>query len=503
MLLVALILAFGLLPAPGAVASHGFQTLEAPFITLDAGVPVGSSVTPIITVGESVGGVLFEGLPDGIGATAGAAPDTIDVYISHEQTIIPFFGERDFQDASVTKLTLSTAAGHEGEVLSAEVAISADDGYKRFCSASMGTVAEGFDSPLFLTGEEANDVTDVPVGAPYGADPSVAPQRQAGYAVVLDTATGESKPIPGMGRLNHENTIALPGYNQLALLTTDDTFSGPSAQLYLYMVADQQKLLDDKGRLFAFQVTRANGVPVDASDAFNGANDYLDLAPGDDFSGRFIPVPKAIAKGTTGEVPQAALEAWSNENNVFQFIRLEDIAYDKSDPRVVYIADTGRSRVIPDPGTGRMVRGPGGTSGLADNGRVFKMVMNDVNPRKVDSLSVLADGDLSGSSVFVGFTSPDNMDTSANSLMVQEDADFAQIWRYDLDLGTWEVVADVNDIDGESSGIVDVSEWYGEGSWLLDVQAHSFNVDEDHTTIPGTLIKREDGQLLLMQIPGS
>ena len=136
-----------------------------------------------------------------------------------------------------------------------EVAISSDDGYKRFCSASMGTIAEGFDTPVFLTGEEANDVTDVPTDAPYGSDPSVAPQRQAGYAVVLNTETGESKPIPGMGRLNHENTIALPGYNQLALLTTDDTFSGPSAQLYMYLVAGQKQLFQDAGRLYAFQVT--------------------------------------------------------------------------------------------------------------------------------------------------------------------------------------------------------------------------------------------------------
>ena len=502
LLVVAIIMTMGVLPVPVS-ADDGFLTPKAPYITLDAGVPAGSSVKALLSVGESVGDVLFEGLPDGIGATAGAAPNTIDVYVAHEQTTIPFFGARDFQDASVTKLTLSTAAGHEGEVLSAEVAISSDDGYKRFCSASMGTVAEGFDHPVFLTGEEANDIVDVLPGAPYGADPSVAPQRQAGYAVVLDTATGESMPIPGMGRLNHENTVAVPGYNQLALLTTDDTFSGPSAQLYLYVAQDQDKLFEDKGRLFAFQVSRANGVPVDPADPFNGANDYLDLAPGDDFSGRFIPVPKDIAKGTTADPPQAALENWSNENNVFQFIRLEDIAYDKNDPRVLYIADTGRSRVVPDPATGRLIRGPSGTAGFADNGRVFKMVLNEHNPRRVDSLTVLADGDAPDSSVFVGFTSPDNMDTSANSLMVQEDADDAVIWRYDLGSKTWEVVASVNDPDGESSGIVDVSEWYGEGSWLLDVQAHGTFLDEDITTIPGTLLKREDGQLMLLTIPGS
>ncbi len=502
MLAISMALAFALLPVSVSSAGHGFLTAKSAYITLDPGVPSGSSVLPIISVGESVGGVMLEGLPDGIGMTDGAEPGTVDVYVNHEQTTIPFFGSADFQDASVTKWTLSTAAGHEGEVLDAHEAISPDHGYKRFCSASIGTVAEGFDVPVFLTGEEANDITDVPAGAPYGADSSIAPQRQAGYAVVLNTETGESTPVPGMGRLNHENTIALPGYNQLALLTTDDTFDGPSAQLYLYIAADQDKLFNDQGRLFAFQVTHDSDGKVDRYDSFNGANDYLDLAPGEEFRGRFIPVPKAIAKGKTGVPPQQALEDWSNENNIFQFIRLEDVAYDKNDPNVVYIADTGRSRVVPDPETGRLTRGPSGTVGQADNGAMFKMVFDEDNPRKVTSLTLMAQGDDAAKDLFVPFVSPDNIDTSAHSLMVQEDADNAKIWRYDLGADDWEIVATVNDPDGESSGIVDASNWFGPGAWILDVQAHGTNVDEALQP-DGTLLKREDGQLLLMIIPGT
>jgi hypothetical protein len=490
----------GALPSPAL--ADGVLTSESPFITLDAGAPAGSSVKAIVTVGEEPHGVLFEGLPDGIGVRPGAA-GTVEVFVSHEQTTVPFFGEADFQDASVTRLILSTEPGEtEGSVLAASVAVSPDAGYLRFCSASMAGPAEGFSTYTFFTGEEANDVVDVPAGAPYGADPALAGQRQAGYAVVLNTDTGESAPVAGMGRLNHENTIAVPGYNQLAMLTTDDTFSGPSAQLYLYLANNESHVWEDKGSLWAFQVTGTGDGPINPRDPFNGANDYLDLEPGEEFSGRFIQVPKQIARGLTDEAPQDALENWSNENNVFQFIRLEDLAYDKNDPHTIYIADTGRSRVVADPDTGRLTRAPSGTLGFADHGSIFKLVLNDKNPRQVDSLTVLAQGDDAGADAFVEFRAPDNVDTSANSLMVQEDEDEAKIWRYDLVSGDWSVVATVNDPEGESSGIVDVSPWFGSGSWLLDVQAHGLLIDVEAQP-DGTVLKRESGQLLLMKIPGS
>jgi hypothetical protein len=490
------------LPA-GSLANNGFLTSEPPMLTLDPDLPNGSRVKAIINVGETVNGFLFEGLPDGIGLAPGPYKDTVNVFVAHEQTTVPFFGTADFQDASVSKFTLNTKKGDSmGAVLAAEVAIGPEEGYLRFCSASMAGPAEGFSSYTFFANEEANDVVDVPAGAQYGPDPSVDPQRQAGYVVVLDAETGEFTQVAGMGRLNHENTIALPGWDQLAMLTTDDTFSGPSAQLYLYLAADEDAVWQDEGSLWAFQVTGTQDGPVDPGDAFNGANDYLDLRPGDDFQGRFIPVPDDIADGTTSELPQDALENWSNDNNVFQFIRLEDLAYDKNNPRVVYVADTGRTRVVPDPTTGRLTRGPGGTQGFADNGSVFKFVFNEDDPTKVDSFSVLAQGDDPGQGDFVGFVSPDNMDTSPNSLMLQEDADNAKIWRYNLRNGKWSVVATVNDPDGESSGIVDASDFFGPGYWLLDVQGHGLFVDEELQS-DGTLLKRESGQLLLMKIPGS
>ena len=131
------------------------------------------------------------------------------------------------------------------------------------------------------------------------------------------------------------------------------------------------------------------------------------------------------------------------------------------------------------------------------------MVMNAADPTVVDSLTILADGDAVGTDVYVPFTSPDNIDTSKKSLMVQEDTDGAAIWQYRLNQDSWRVVATVNNFDGESSGIVDASDWFGGGRWILDVQGHGVNVDEDLLLDPPNLVKRESGQLILMKIPGS
>jgi hypothetical protein len=493
------------LPALSAADEGGFFTDEDPFITLADGLPEGASVKAIISSGDMLGEFVFEGLPDGIGIKPGDEKHTVDVYVAHEQTTVPFFGSRDFQDASISRLTLNTKAGaRQGEVLNADVALGPEAGFLRFCSASMAGPDEGLAGYIFFTGEESNDAgLTIPPTAPYGPDPFPGDEtRQAGYAVGLDTDSGDYTQIAGLGRLNHENTIVVPGgWDGFSLLTTDDTFDRPSAQLYLYRAESEEDILGDGGELYAFRVTGANGVPVDPADPFNNANDYIDLGVGDEFGGEFIPVPDDVADGTTAELPQDALENWSNDNNVFQAVRLEDAAYDKNNPRIVYVADTGGTEIVPDPETGRMKRDRSTLDGYTDNGRIFKFVFNADNPLVVDSLTVFADGDAVDSDVYVPFVSPDNIDTSKKSLMVQEDTDDARVWQHRFNQGSWRVVATVNDPDGESSGIVDASKWFGGGTWLLDVQAHGSNVAEEE--VDGITIKRESGQLLLMKIPAS
>ncbi|NIO08438.1 MAG: hypothetical protein GTO40_10695, partial [Deltaproteobacteria bacterium] len=102
-LLAALALVLAL--AGPSAADHPFLTGEPAFITLT----VAGEVTPIISSGETYHDFLFEGIPDGIGLAPGPTEGTVNVFVAHEQTTIPFFGTADFQDASVSKLTLDTS----------------------------------------------------------------------------------------------------------------------------------------------------------------------------------------------------------------------------------------------------------------------------------------------------------------------------------------------------------------------------------------------------------
>ncbi len=501
---VALALALALPAASLGKAPAGFRTDVGAYITPTS---PNTKVIPLITVGEDAGvsGFTFEGIPDGIGlAPVDGQSSQMDVFVAHEQSTVPFRDERDHEDASVSRLRVDFSKPNSPVIVDAAVPLGPEEGFIRFCSAFMAGPQHGFDNYTFLLNEESNDVIPVPDGAVYGSDPAVAPMRQAGYAAYLDTETGEFDALASLGRHNHENTVIVPGgWSDLVSLSGDDTFTFPStedrpnlSQLYMSLSDDADAFMDDDSTLYGFRVTGAPGV-VDADDPLNDANDYFEIQPGDTWSGEFFPVPDDVARGLSTTLrPQDDLEDWSNNNNIFQFIRVEDIAYDVNNPRVVYIADTGNSRLVESSTTGRLWRPSSGT-GMDSGGRIFKLVMNASNPTVVDEFSVLADA------ADVGFAKPDNIDTSARSLMVQEDNDGAKIWRYDLRKGTWSVVATVNDPVGESSGIVDASAWLGPGWWVLDVQAHGADqqVFSGQGELP--LVKREDGQLMLMRVPGS
>ena len=500
-LTIAAVLTIGLCAPAFAAAANpnaGFITKAAPMLTPLAD---GVDVKPLLTVGETIGSYRFESIPDGIAIRPGGGT-TFDIWVNHETSKVPFpftpatgVGLTDFDNAQLSHLALHRGSGR---VLSGNYAIPSSANYQRFCSNFFAGAAQGWSRELVLTNEEATDVvnrtgTAWPATPAFGSNP-----EQAGVAVALDVASGSYKAIYGLGRMNHENSVAIPGYDDAVLVTGDDTFSAPASQLYMYLAADADGVWNDSGHLFGF-------VSDDPA-----INDYGDLTSSNSVSGTFLQVPDAVADGD-----QNGLEAWSNENNVFQFIRIEDLAYDRNDSHIVYFADTGEPRAVADPATGRLRRAAAGTEGLYPNGRIFKMVLDPEDPTVVTDLSVLTDADAGGYRNVNVLHQPDNVETTANSILITEDpgghnrfagATNARLWRYDLATGEMTAVAVVSAAtdDWESSGVVDASEYFGDGAFLINVQAHNVFVETAPLpAMPTVTQKREGGQLLLIRIDGA
>jgi hypothetical protein len=487
--------------AAGSAEDFGFQTKAPAFLV---GSQPGVSVKPLITVGDTIGDYEFESIPDGI-AIRRDRPGRWDVYVNHELSLVPFQGRSDFDNSMVSRLTMNNG----GQIAGGEYVIPSSANYQRFCSNFLVTAEHGFERDLLLTNEEARDYVNR-TGTAWPAGPGA---EQAGVVVALDVETGAYRSIYGMGRHNHENSVAIPGYGKPVVLSGDDTFvsNPPESQLYLYTADDADAVWNDEGTLHAFVA--------------EGDKNYYDVTAGEVLTGRFVEVPEPVASGklngsdiTTDDFPtydeppsgvpdgpQWILDQWGNaENNtygedVFDFVRIEDIAYDRNDPNVVYLADSGS-------GSGSLER---------PNGRIWKMVLDPDDPTLVTSLTILIEG--SNSVGQAGdIHQPDNVETTERSLLIQEDPSTAnqsvtpaRIWRYDLRTGEKEIVAMTDPTVGtsprlgswESSGIADASAMFGKGAFLVDVQAHGWEID----TAPGNGFeyRKEAGQLLLLRIPGA
>lgn len=558
--------------AAGGNNNSGFKTGQPAMLTA---VMSGVTVEPLLTVGDVLpSGFRYEAIPDGI-AVRTRGQGRVDLFVNHETAKVPFpyvtagptaaNSENDFDNAQVSQLILNQ---HSAGVLNGSFAIDSNSGYQRFCSNYLATSKEGFDRDILFTNEESPDYVFRQTASwpPPINDPA---SSEIGVVVALDVQTGKHHPIYGMGRLNHENSLAIPGYGHPVVFTGDDTFtSGPltgvfpagavpsQSQLYAYIAPSTDALLADEGDLWAF----VSDTP--------GVKNYYQVLPnsGTGVTGHFIKVPKDIATGfnsdgspikaadkgyplppTNGswqtdlrsttplgiDGPQWVLEYWSDINNVFQFVRVEDIAYDKRPgmQNVVYIVDSGRGRTA-----AQSLDTPNFRS---TNGRVWKMVLDPNDPTVVTSLTVFVEGDDNPVKTLNELHQPDNIETTQSGLLVAEDpgssqqfpagstdpnATTARLWYVPF-TGTPQVVVKINqaadggptDVDGraagnlgawESTGIVDASAAFGAGAFLINVQAHTLWVEkaegEDNFAPAGPdfTYKREGGQLLLLRIAG-
>lgn len=446
-------------PAVGA-GSPGFHTAHPAMLTP---VAPNSTVTPLITVGDTLpGGYRFEAIPDGISIDP-RGNGRVDVYVNHETSTVPFpyartgatpfNSQNDFDNAQLSKLAI-----HQKSlgITQGSYAIDSSANYQRFCSNFLATSENGFDRDILFTNEEAVDWINR-TGTAWPATEGAPAARQAGVVVAYDVRNGKYRSIWGMGRHNHENDVAIPGFGHPVVLSGDDTFvNSPSqSQVYAYIAADADAVWNDEGTLYAFVADE--GEPQQYGQFL--LNDTRSA------TGTFVPVPKLIATGrnpdgtevmaadaelalgvpagtyavptdgsfsrppgsppTGGGIrsvdgPQWVLERWSQLNHAFRFIRVEDIAYDRRPgmSNVVYIVDSGRGSSGP------------AANGKSTNGRIWKMVLDPNDPTRVTSFSILIEGDDQPVKTVDEMHQPDNIESTLNGLYFAEDPGSSQQFNF-------------------------------------------------------------------------
>ena len=424
-------------------ATEAFTTTSKPYLQ-----PLSTSnasIKALITTNDTLSdGYTFQKTPDGMGAFV-TNNETIDVFVNHELD-----NSEDGEYAKVSKLTLY----RNGSILSGKLIENGTGKYDVLCSAYL-IEGHGFARPVFITNEEIED----------------------GVVIAYDVLSGNKTEMPWLGNFSHENTILLPNYgNKTVLLGTEDGEYDHS-QLYLYAANSPSDLMHGRGMLY---VLVGDG---------NNITDFRDLKKGPVYSGHFEPLTWNWKTQNSSE-----LEDEVQQKNGLDFIRLEDLHYDQNNNSKIYVADTG------DREAGEQYK----------NGRIYSFELakplqnSSKSPSSAyfgTSFTVMLDGDAGDR-----LRNPDNVATSKNSLMIQEDlndynrimdGDNAKILRYDLishELKPIAILDQSSDSskpkagEWESSGIIDVSSIFGEGSWLADVQAHTIN---------------EGGQVLLLTVDKS
>ncbi len=456
-------------PVAGATAI-GPSTTTSPYVLPAAD---GVDITSLLTVnddGAAADGYELVGIPDGIGARTNRRGEVV-AYVNHELTADRGIERRHGQrGAFVSRLVIDPETGtveRGSDLLDPMVGFydyqkprkqryggkagppeGAEEGthtqaYQRFCSGSLTDAGQlwneatgrGTPQQFYFANEE------------IGVEGRVFGVNRFGQAIQL----------PKLGLMSWENTLAAHNQSDTTLVMGNDDADPGTVTAYVGTKrksgtwANRAGLTD--GRNHAVKIP---GVTTDAS--FRETYDKGE------------PVPFNL-QDIEWEQSGGAQEAEGLAEEVMQFNRLEDGAFDPNNPNDYYFVTT-------DGGEG---------SGVGGGGGLWKLRFADIeNPQLGGTLTLLLDG-----TEDITLNKPDNMDIDRyGNLLIQEDPGgedvLARIVAYRISDGATGVVAEFDPErfapggssfitnDEESSGIVDAEDVLGErGAFLFDAQVHS------------------------------
>jgi hypothetical protein len=348
--------------------------------------------------------------------------------------------------------------------------------FNRFCSGSLSDPGvlydkgskSGFRGQLYFGNEENN---------PEGRT----------FAVTND---GLATQLPRLGLFAWENTlVADTDDDETVVIGTDDNVSG---QLRIYVGEKQRKgsAVEKAG------LTNGELHVLDVKDQAISTDAGYRTAYG---AGQEVPVKaNQVDWDATGAAQETEAVARGLTLN-----RIEDGAFDPKHPNDFYFLTTeggDTTSVENDPVTGTPI--------TRDGGGLWRLRFADVSkPSAGMTLELLLDG-----SEAPYLNKPDNMDIDKlGHLLIQEDpggnAHLARVLAYEISSGDIATLAEFDParfasgatgypatIDEESSGIIDVADLMGRGTFLLDAQVHSSAGLSDPTR------QVEHGQLLKMKV---
>jgi hypothetical protein len=419
-------------------------------------------LTPILTAGDTLfsnepgeSPFVFPGMAAGLGARD-RGDGTAEVYVAHEDAWLD-----GVEGAMVSRLVLDL---RNSGVLAAECVLRPDRGYLGLAHAALLDSKVGFLRPELILNERSH-------------------RRRFPLVLGIDALSGTIQDLPWLGAMRHRSTISLPatgGRTILVMTGGSTTFSAD--QLYLYVANSDTDVLAGRGQLYVFRADPTD-VPLESRDAAHLRRDVP-------VRGSFVPVDDASARSP------ASLEPLVQGLSCLNFVRLEGLAVDRERLGAFYFTD-------------RLGHGQEGmVQTAAGGGRLYHVMLDAFDPTRVAELTVVLDAS-EGDDMF----RPSSIDTDDQCVMIQEypgarGLHASRILRYDLRSRRLEPVAECAERDTrgrsdpsgvggewETSGMTNVSDLFGEDTWLFTVQAHTVEIRQDGRRTG------EGGQLLLLRGP--
>lgn len=444
-------------------AITGCSSSQSPFVLNTI---AGVSTRSVLTTGDQVGAYKMVGDPDGLGAFDNG-DGTFTLLMNHElsnnQGITRAHGSIGAFVSKwvIDKSTLCVQSGQDliqsVQLWNGSAFVPGTPAFTRFCSADLPApsafynAVSGLGTPerIFMNGEEA------------GAE-----GRAFGHIVTGPNA-GTSYQLPYLGRSSWENAVARPFIgNKTVVGLMDDTTPG---QVYFYIGTKQatgteiEKAGLHNGHLFGVAVS---GLAAEATGSFP--------APGTAFT--------LADLGDAHNLSGAQLNTISNAAAVTTFLRPEDGAWDPSNTADFYFTTT---------------------DAFASPSRLWRLRFTDPGqPELGGTITAVLDGS-EGQKMLDNLT----IDPSGH-ILLQEDvgnqAHLGKLWKYDIATDGLTLLAQHDPSrfltgganfltqNEESSGVLDMSNILGPGTYLFNVMAHYATTTE--------LV--EGGQLLLLNTGG-